>query len=371
MPDRDTFDLLVVGGGINGAGIARDAAGRGLSVALCEQADLANYTSSASTKLIHGGLRYLEHYEFALVRKSLQERERLLTIAPHIIWPLRFVLPHVRDLRPYWMIRAGLLLYDHLAGRGSLPRSQGIDLATHAAGAPLDPALRKGLAYFDCWVQDARLVLLNALDAAERGARIWTRTRCVAAARRRALPMADMPFMSYTDRQQALHNAGRLMKEGGAHMVKLEGAGDQAEVVAALAAAGVPVCAHLGLQPQLVHKMGGYRVQGKDTAAASRMLHDAQKLQDAGADLLLVECIPASLGGALASRLDIPVVGIGAGPSCDGQILVLQDMLGITPGRLPSFASDFMDDASTVPEAVQAYVRAVKRGQFPSEEHCF
>ncbi len=181
--DHPGFDLLIVGGGVNGVGIARDAAGRGLSVGLCEQADLANYTSSASTKLIHGGLRYLEHYEFALVRKSLQERELLLGIAPHIIWPLRFILPHVRELRPYWLIRAGLLLYDHLAGVGSLPRSRGIDLSKHPAGAALDPALHKGFAYSDCWVQDARLVILNALDAAERGAAIWPRTRCVAATR--------------------------------------------------------------------------------------------------------------------------------------------------------------------------------------------
>lgn len=198
-------------------------------------------------------------------------------------------------------------------------------------------------------------------------------TRCVAAGRRRALLMADMPFMSYVDESQALANAGRLMKEGGAHMVKLEGAGDQAGIVAALARAGVPVCAHLGLQPQLVHKIGGYRVQGKDTAGASQMIQDAQRLQEAGADLLLVECIPASLGGALASRLDIPVIGIGAGPSCDGQILVLQDMLGITPGHKPKFSKDFMGDAeaSSVSGAVQAYVRAVKCGQFPAEEHCF
>lgn len=196
-------------------------------------------------------------------------------------------------------------------------------------------------------------------------------TRCVVAGRKRTLIMADMPFMSYPDEREALRNAGRLMKEGGAHMVKLEGSGDQSGVVKALSAAGVPVCAHLGLQPQLIHKIGGYKVQGKDTAGASRMLQDAQKLQDAGADMLLVECIPASLGGALASRLDIPVIGIGAGPSCDGQILVLQDMIGITPGRTPKFSKDFMAEAESVPAAVQAYARAVKRGQFPTEEHCF
>jgi glycerol-3-phosphate dehydrogenase len=184
MPDSGTFDLLVVGGGINGAGIARDAAGRGLSVALCEQGDLGNYTSSASTKLIHGGLRYLEYYEFGLVRKALLEREVLLGIAPHIIWPMQFVMPHVKALRPAWMIRAGLFLYDHLGGSGSLPGSRGIALRGHVAGEALRRELNKGFVYSDCWVQDARLVVLNAKDAAERGATVWPRTRCVAAERR-------------------------------------------------------------------------------------------------------------------------------------------------------------------------------------------
>ncbi|MGD8428884.1 MAG: glycerol-3-phosphate dehydrogenase [Ectothiorhodospiraceae bacterium] len=183
MTQNREFDLLVVGGGINGAGIARDAAGRGLRVALCEQADLANFTSSASTKLVHGGLRYLEYYEFNLVRKALREREVLLGIAPHIIWPLRFVMPHVRDLRPAWMIRMGLFLYDHLGGRKKLPASSAVDLRRHPAGEPLDSSLRKGFVYSDCWVQDARLVVLNAMDAAERGAVIMPRTRCVGARR--------------------------------------------------------------------------------------------------------------------------------------------------------------------------------------------
>jgi glycerol-3-phosphate dehydrogenase len=173
-----TCDLLVVGGGINGAGIARDAAGRGLAVVLCEQDDLAQHTSSASTKLIHGGLRYLEHYEFSLVRKALEEREVLLAAAPHIIWPLRFVLPHASHLRPAWMIRAGLFLYDHLASRKRLPGSTSIDLRTHEAGAPLQPGYGAGFVYSDGWVEDARLVTLNAVDAAERGARVLTRTRC-------------------------------------------------------------------------------------------------------------------------------------------------------------------------------------------------
>jgi len=169
-------DLLIVGGGINGVGIARDAAGRGLSVLLVEKDDLASHTSSASTKLIHGGLRYLEHYEFRLVREALIERERLLRIAPHLIRPLRFVLPRPSGGRPGWLIRLGLLLYDHLGGRQTLPRSQGMRLAGTAFGAGLAAHVRKGFAYWDCRVDDARLVVLTALDAAERGADIATRT---------------------------------------------------------------------------------------------------------------------------------------------------------------------------------------------------
>jgi len=176
---RDRYDLLVVGGGINGCGVARDAAGRGLSALLCEQHDLAGHTSSASTKLIHGGLRYLEFYDFGLVRKSLQEREVVLASAPHLSWPLRFVLPHDSHLRPAWMIRAGLFLYDHLATRKKLPPSRTIDLRTHPAGRPLDPHYRTGFEYSDGWVDDARLVVANAVDALERGAEVLTRTACV------------------------------------------------------------------------------------------------------------------------------------------------------------------------------------------------
>jgi glycerol-3-phosphate dehydrogenase len=180
----DTVDLLIVGGGINGAGIARDAVGRGLSVLLVEQDDLASATSSASTKLIHGGLRYLEYYEFRLVREALIEREVLLRNAPHIISPLTFVLPHEDALRPAWLIRIGLFLYDHLGGRERLPGSRGLDLRRNVVGKPLRPSLAKGFSYADCWVDDARLVVLNALDANERGARIQTRTRCTAAQRK-------------------------------------------------------------------------------------------------------------------------------------------------------------------------------------------
>ncbi len=176
-------DVLVVGGGINGAGIARDLAGRGLSVLLCEKDDLASHTSSSSTKLIHGGLRYLEYYEFSLVRKALAEREVLLRSAPHIMWPLRFVMPHDPGMRPVWMVRTGLFLYDHLARREVLPGSSTIDLRQHVAGKPLKRGFSKGFIYSDGWVDDARLVVLNAMDAAERGATVLTRCACVDARR--------------------------------------------------------------------------------------------------------------------------------------------------------------------------------------------
>nr|WP_226986184.1 glycerol-3-phosphate dehydrogenase [Ramlibacter tataouinensis] len=175
--------MLVVGGGINGAGIARDLAGRGWRVVLCEQDDLASHTSSASTKLIHGGLRYLEHYEFSLVRKALQEREVLLRSAPHIMRPLRFVMPHDAAMRPAWMIRAGLFLYDHLARRQLLPGCQTVSLRGHALGQCLQPHLDRAFVYSDGWVDDARLVVLNAIDARERGAVVHTRTRVTAAVR--------------------------------------------------------------------------------------------------------------------------------------------------------------------------------------------
>ncbi len=179
---RYDTDILVVGGGINGAGIARDAAGRGLSVTLCEQDDLAAHTSSASTKLIHGGLRYLEQYEFRLVAKALAEREVILRLAPHITWPLLFVLPHESHLRPAWMIRLGLLLYDSLgAGHRSLADSHAVDLQQHVSGEPLKDTYSRGFVYSDGWVQDARLVVLNAMDAARRGADIRVQVRCVEA----------------------------------------------------------------------------------------------------------------------------------------------------------------------------------------------
>lgn len=177
------FDIAVIGGGVNGTGVARDAAGRGLSVVLFEKGDLAGATSSASTKLIHGGLRYLEHYKFRLVREALVEREVLLQAAPHIVWPLRFVLPHHEGLRPAWLLRLGLFLYDHLGGRRILPATRSVDLTREAAGKPLKKNFRRGFEYSDCWVEDSRLVALNAADAAARGAEIHTRTRVTSANR--------------------------------------------------------------------------------------------------------------------------------------------------------------------------------------------
>jgi glycerol-3-phosphate dehydrogenase len=178
MSDKTEYDLLIIGGGINGAGIARDAAGRGLKVLLVEKDDLAAHTSSASTKLIHGGLRYLEHYEFRLVRESLIERERILKIAPHIVWPMRFVLPHDQGLRPKWMLRLGLFLYDNLGGRKLLPATKTINLREGVHAPVLEDRLVSGFEYSDCWVEDARLVVLNCMDAAERGATIRARTEC-------------------------------------------------------------------------------------------------------------------------------------------------------------------------------------------------
>lgn len=183
MTDIPKVDLFVIGGGINGAGFARDAAGRGLSVVLCEKDDLAEGTSSRSGKLVHGGLRYLEYYEFRLVREALIEREILMNNAPHIIWPMRFVLPHSPQDRPAWLVRLGLFLYDNLGGRKKLPGTRTLDLRRDPEGAAIKDAFTKGFEYSDCWVDDARLVVLNALDAAERGATVLTRTACASARR--------------------------------------------------------------------------------------------------------------------------------------------------------------------------------------------
>lgn len=217
-PISEVYDLAVIGGGINGVGIAADAAGRGLSVFLCERDDLAQHTSSASSKLIHGGLRYLEHYEFRLVREALAEREVLLAKAPHIVRPMRFVLPHRPHLRPAWMIRAGLFLYDHLGKREKLPGSRGLRFGV---GSPLQAGITRGFEYSDCWVDDARLVVLNAMSAREHGAHIHSRTRCVSARRSKGLwhihlERADGTLLSI--RSRALVNAAgpwvaRLLKD--------------------------------------------------------------------------------------------------------------------------------------------------------------
>ena len=211
-------DVCVIGGGINGTGIARDAAGRGASVLLLERDDLASGTSSASTKLIHGGLRYLEHYEFRLVRESLRERERLLKIAPHIAWPMRFVLPHHPGLRPRWLLRLGLFLYDHIGGRTALPPTRSIDLRNDVAGKPLKPGYAHAFEYSDCWVDDARLVVLNARDAAARGAEV--RTRCEVTDARREGGLWHIETRE-SDGTVGSHRARALVNAGGPWVVQM------------------------------------------------------------------------------------------------------------------------------------------------------
>lgn len=196
-------------------------------------------------------------------------------------------------------------------------------------------------------------------------------TRCVAKGLQNALLITDMPFLSFTSVEQAVLNAGLFMKQGGAHMVKLEGGVDQAETVSALNKNGIPVCAHLGLQPQYVHKIGGYRVQGREKAAAKKMLSDALTLQKAGADLMLLECVPEKLAAKITAALDIPVIGIGASVDCDGQVLVLYDILDISLGLRPKFSKNFMLDSSSIADAVKNYVAAVKQSEFPAAEHVF
>jgi 3-methyl-2-oxobutanoate hydroxymethyltransferase len=196
-------------------------------------------------------------------------------------------------------------------------------------------------------------------------------SRAVAKGLSRPFLMADMPFMTYTSREQALQNAVRLMQEGGAKMVKLEGGASQVEIVEFLANHDIAVCAHLGLKPQSVHKTGGFRVQGREEAAADQMRHDAKALQDAGADIVLLECIPSHLGKEITEELHVPVIGIGAGPDTDGQILVLYDVLDITPGRKPKFVQNFMTGHDSPLDALKAYVEAVKTRAYPKPEHCF
>ncbi len=209
---ENNYDLLVVGGGINGAGIARDAAGRGLSVLLCEKGDLACETSSSSSKLIHGGLRYLEHYEFRLVAEALAEREVLLKVAAHLVWPARFVMPHVQELRPRWMIRAGLFLYDHLSRRASLPGSSAIRLDAPPYNSGLKPQFRHGFIYSDCRVDDARLVIANATDARGRGARVLTRTECLSAKRQAGFWAASLSNGEHVTVRAIVNAAGPWVK---------------------------------------------------------------------------------------------------------------------------------------------------------------
>jgi 3-methyl-2-oxobutanoate hydroxymethyltransferase len=196
-------------------------------------------------------------------------------------------------------------------------------------------------------------------------------TRCVKRGVRRALLVADMPFGSYSLPEPAFANAVRLMQDGGAAMVKLEGGALQVRTVEFLASRDIPVCAHIGLTPQSIHKLGGFKVQGREQHAAQQMLADAHALQDAGADIVLLECVPSSLGQAIAAALSVPVIGIGAGPDVDGQILVLYDILSVTPGRKPRFARDFLAGADGVLGALTSYVAAVKDGSYPAPEHCF
>ncbi|VAW99703.1 3-methyl-2-oxobutanoate hydroxymethyltransferase [hydrothermal vent metagenome] len=196
-------------------------------------------------------------------------------------------------------------------------------------------------------------------------------TQMVRTASQGVLVMADLPFMSYATPVQALTSAGRLMKEGGAHMVKLEGGALMVETAGLLAEHGIPVCAHLGLLPQSVNKLGGYKVQGRDEKQAEVMLLDARAMEDAGADILLLECVPSLLAAEITAAVDIPLIGIGAGPQCDAQVLVLYDMLGITPGKRPRFSKDFLQEADDIRGAVRAYVQAVKDGSFPADEHSF
>lgn len=195
--------------------------------------------------------------------------------------------------------------------------------------------------------------------------------RAVARGLYRPFLMADMPFMTYASREQALENAVRLMQDGGAKIVKLEGGAGQIEIVEFLASHDIAVCAHLGLKPQSVHKVGGFRVQGREQTAAKQMLDDAKALEAAGADVVLLECIPSALGAEITRALEVPVIGIGAGPDTDGQILVLYDVLNITSGRKPRFSKDFMIGHESPLEAVKAYVQAVKDKTYPGPEHCF
>lgn len=194
-------------------------------------------------------------------------------------------------------------------------------------------------------------------------------TRCVTKTSKRALVIADLPFMTYTTPEMAAQNAARLIQDGGAKIVKLEGA--KIEIIEFLVAHGICVCGHLGLLPQFIHQLGGYNVQGKIESAAQKLLEDALKIQNAGAVMLILECVPAELAKQISKQLTIPVIGIGAGKFCDGQVLVIYDMLGISTGKRPRFSKDFLNESASIQDALKNYVHAVKNGDFPTPEHSF
>jgi glycerol-3-phosphate dehydrogenase len=340
------YDIAIIGGGVNGCGIARDAAGRGLSVYLCEKSDLAGATSSASTKLIHGGLRYLEYYEFRLVREALMEREVLLRAAPHIISPLRFVLPHHKGLRPAWLIRLGLLLYDHLGGRKILPPARRIDLTRDPAGAPLKPAFRKGFEYSDCWVDDARLVVLNAIDAAERGATIETRTEMVKAERR-----AGGWRVTVRDRSGALREIGA-----------------KAIVNAAGPWVGAVTSERLGLLPDAPIRL----VKGSHIVVPRLFDHDRAYIFQ-NADKRIVFAIPYEQDFTLIGTTDLDYGGDPGSPhATDAEVAYLCAAASeyfrqpIDPSRVVWTYSGvrplYDDGASAAQEATRDYVLKVEGG---------
>ncbi len=287
----ETWDLVVIGGGINGVGVAADAAGRGLSVRLVEMGDLAGGTSSASSKLVHGGLRYLEHREFRLVREALAEREVMLSRAPHIVWPLRFVLPHMEGMRSRLLLRAGLFLYDHLAARRRIPGSRAIDFAHDPSGAALDCRIRRGLAYWDCWVDDARLVVLNARLAADLGAVVSTRTRVTALDRG-------------ADAWTVTLDAGGMRETCRARVV-VNAAGPWADAVSALARDNRPPSP----RPRLKLVKGSHivvpRIAGAD---------DAFILQNT--DGRVVFLLPFETDFTLIGTTEVPVTGDPGGAQC-------------------------------------------------------
>jgi glycerol-3-phosphate dehydrogenase len=339
MADFDNFDLAIIGGGINGAGIARDAAGRGLRVLLVEQHDLASATSSASTKLIHGGLRYLEHGALRLVREALIEREVLLRMAPHLVRPLRFVLPHHTGLRAAWMLRFGLFLYDHLGGRELLPGTRTVDLAHGPLGAPLRDGFGRGFEYSDCWVDDARLVVLNALDAAERGADIRTRTQCTGAQR-------------VGDRWQLTLQSGARREEASARIL-INAAGPWiAEVSGGVL--GLPTSAPVRL------------VKGSHIVVPKLFEHDRAYIFQ-GRDGRIVFAIPYEGAFTLIGTTDIDYEGDPAGPTASpDEVAYLCGFVGdyfrtpVTPEQVVwSFAGIrplYDDGASKAKDATRDYV---------------